>query len=211
MSDALIGATATLLGVILGAAIGGIGQLIAEHKQRRNVRTLLHLECERNLTALEEFWALVTNTINDQGEFERYSRLAATRPPERERLMWESLAPQLAGALRPDEIRRAYAFNARLAALGPMLALPREAFATPSGVQLWRDYTMWKDLMVHGSTDERIRANDQRREIEGRCNVFVEPLRETWNTLAKVYGDLYSGGNPISIETGTSPMSFLSA
>lgn len=200
---AVIGVVGTLLAVLLAALLGGMGQHHMAEQQRRNVRTLLHLECERNLTVLNDYWARVNDRLNDQHSIEQYHRVATIPLPVRERLMWESLAPQMAEALSQDEIRRVYDFNARLDALGPMLAPHREAFATPAGIQLWRDYSAWKTAMGHPAFEERDRATKQQGEITGRANVFDEPLTQPWNDFTKLYGALAQhsgGGNHIASE-----------
>lgn len=151
---ALIGAGATLLGVIFTGGIAWAQGRARAQRERANVRLLVQLENDRNLKALAAFWTEV-QSVEHPGSGPGYGdeelaylkrrKLAGTFLAPWGHLMWESHATQVASALSHDEIEQTYALHTALDMFSTRRAEVQAELAKPENAELWRQYHIWRD------------------------------------------------------------------
>lgn len=191
-------------GVFVFVATEVANWMRSRHARRllqQNVRTLLHVEIEHNLTMLRELFNKVTWNVEgtpDELEFQKRTRFASALLPQWGRLMWESQAVHLPEVFTQDFIQRIYQFYTHLddlttsqAALKskvpPHLAPDYEAFlqynresiarrTSPSQLESWADYP--------------------------KMQQFLADTGELWRRSYGLMNGLLTSGNPVSLTTG---------
>lgn len=199
---ALIGASATLLGVTGAAGIGWVQGRARELKQRRNVRTLLRLENAHNLKALAAFWDSVTLGAGrepgvgyggDELEFEKRLRLANLTLPAWGHVMWESQVASLADALSRHELERAYSLHTDLDTFAEVRSRLQEAFNTNEGKKLAADFTNWIE-------HKRVRmevSDAYGRDLLNALREFNQRTFPLWQECMGIANTVRQYGNPI--------------
>jgi hypothetical protein len=196
----------TIIGAIIGAIFGIVGVVVGfllnwwrdtRHAAdvSRDVRKQLRLECRQNVTALLDYWAKVTiagvhlpdagwlqvGTSPQEGEYDKRQRLAHEPMPVWRRLMWESQVSKVAQALNdPAVIARVYALYADLETFAARREELREAFNTPEGAQLAKDYSRWM-------WEKHKNPTYQEQGTDEKLALFNERTRSVWNECLAIY------------------------
>jgi hypothetical protein len=202
----------TLLGVILGVALGSWQEQRRAAQARRGVRLLLKLEIQQNLAALFEFrervsgeriWLPAEGFLTevgaslDEGEFNKRQRLAREPLPEWRHLMWQSQAGLTAMALSRIEIDRAYTLHSDLDTFTRRQTELREAFDTPEGKKLAEEFAEWMQQKSRAGTGQ------QARDPQAALRTFNEKTRPLWSACEAIFNRAlpYKDTNPIEEDT----------
>jgi hypothetical protein len=169
-----------------------------EAETRRRVRLLLRLECRQNLTALSEFWGIVSRggvylpekgwltsvgTSMSEGEYDKLRRLAVTPLPVWGRDMWESQASLVADALdKPGEIDRVYKLYSDLETFAEWREELQAEFATPEGQRLSERYSVW---ML--GKEARTFVGEDEVHIDSALRDFINRTGALWNECQAIY------------------------
>jgi hypothetical protein len=192
----LSGPFGVVLGVLLGWAITGLQGWLHQRQVRQRVRLLLRLECNQNLTALFEFWGIVSRdgvylpekgwltSVGPQmseGEYDRRQRLAVWPLRPWGRLMLESQADSLAVALNEDEIKRVYALYSDLEVFTARREELRAQFSTREGELLSDRYSNWMQRNQAPTHD------DDAVHLEAALRDFINRTSPLWNDCLATY------------------------
>jgi tetratricopeptide (TPR) repeat protein len=162
-------------------------------KAEHSAVMLLRLECQQNVKALLDYWAKVSaDGVHIPGvgilvgvgmsfqeiEYDKRQCLAREPMPVWGRQVWDSHASIVAQALNdPALISRVYTLYADLATFIARRKELREAFDTPEGEQLAKDYSRWMQAKQagQGSIDYR-----EEQGTDMKLGAFNEKTRSLW-------------------------------
>lgn len=191
---ALIGAIATLLAAILGVLITHLLSQRAfkqrERTQRINVRLLLRVEAQHDLTALADFCKAVGRTqprdkrTAPETPADRARRVAEIPLPQWEHTMWRSLVQLLPASLSQDELTALFALHTEIDSLS---AIQRKLEALDEEERNYRQAQ--RTAAGEGNEYQRLR----KRRIE---------LGEQFDQLS---GALMQRGNPLDHQESSAP------
>lgn len=211
ISVAIIGAGATLLGVVVGSGNSWFQERVRAQHVHHNVRLLVQLENDRNLKALAEFWTKVEDEArfshpglgygDEETVFIKRRNLVAMFLAPWGHLMWESHATQLAAALSRDEIERTYALHSALEVFNARRAEMQVAFsnARHEGSDLWPTYESWREQAesVFMQSSRPIPTSPCGESMVG----FNQDTIAIWAACKEIVSHLDVQGNPVQEDT----------
>ena len=186
----------TIVGVILGSAIAGVGNWYGRSRRRKNVRRVLSWEHAYNIGILEEFWKQVNQAGQPQGqldafeEFERNLRLTEENLDDWGHQMWQSYAGEVASALSEDEFNQSYRLHSTLdkfSSRRKSLAAIIHGDYVEAGMRAYN-----KQKQLQSSSPGAYTPNDT--AAINNTNEFVRPL---WEECVRIYTICHQIGNPI--------------
>ena len=186
----------TIVGVILGSAIAGVGNWYGRSRRRKNVRRVLSWEHAYNIGILEEFWKQVNqegqppDRIDAVKEFERNLRLTEENLDDWGHQMWQSYAGEVASALSEDEFNQSYRLHSTLdkfSSRRKSLAAIIHGDYVEAGMRAYN-----KQKQLQSSSPGAYTPNDT--AAIHNTNEFVRPL---WEECVRIYTICHQIGNPI--------------
>jgi hypothetical protein len=167
-----------LVGVALGWGLSEASRFVHERDTRRNVRVMLSLEVDDNLSALREYWQMLTGEARKEG-YTGKSLLDASSPqlvtlrlPPWSGVRWEGLSAVLPGAVEKGKLKRVHRFYRQLGAV-----------------------SQWHADLVALDGEERALML---RDLGAWSTRFAESRFEQWTRFQQVVEQTLATGNPLS-------------
>jgi hypothetical protein len=179
-----------------------IQQIVLARQERKKVRLLLRLENQRNIDALNIFWASVVHYLEPDISyspamlaFEKRRAFVVEPMPEWGHLMWTANAAKVANALHNEtEISACYELHANLDKLTNLRQVlevefasldPKGAWGFPATFERWKEDAMQGNQYTVGTA-------------EGPAEQFRRRTQKWWDKIEQVRAAILTAGNPIA-------------